>query len=146
VFDTHQTEALRVNVSDRESDPGRNDSQAMKLVRGAVMRALDGREHAFEDAVKTAVSRVLDALAGGFVPGDVSAEQAEAVLASLEERRGRHVLPECAERESGRLKNEYGLAPLRVRGLERVALHADLVMLARLSQALSRARAVPLAA
>jgi len=44
------------------------------------------------------------------------------------------------------LKNEYGLAPLRVRGLERVALHADLVMLARLSQALSRARAVPLAA
>ncbi len=43
-------------------------------------------------------------------------------------------------------KNEYGLAPLRVRGLERVQLHADLVMLARLSQALSRARAVPLAA
>jgi hypothetical protein len=34
---------------------------------------------------------------------------------------------------------ECGLAPLRVRGLERVALHADLVMLARLSQALARA-------
>jgi hypothetical protein len=50
------------------------------------------------------------------------------------------------EREFGRLKNEYGLAPLRVRGLERVALHADLVMLARLSQALARARAVPVAA
>jgi hypothetical protein len=50
------------------------------------------------------------------------------------------------EREFGRLKNEYGLAPLRVRGLERVALHADLVMLARMSQALSRARAIPLAA
>jgi hypothetical protein len=50
------------------------------------------------------------------------------------------------EREFGRLKNEYGLAPLRVRGLERVALHADLVMLARLSQALVRARALPLAA
>jgi hypothetical protein len=50
------------------------------------------------------------------------------------------------EREFGRLKNEYGLAPLRVRGLERVALHADLTMLARLSLALSRARAVPLAA
>ena len=50
------------------------------------------------------------------------------------------------EREFGRLKNEYGLAPLRVRGLERVQLHADLVMLARLSQALGRARAVPLAA
>ena len=38
------------------------------------------------------------------------------------------------------LKQHYGLAPLRVRGLERVALHADLVMLARLTQALSRAR------
>ncbi len=38
------------------------------------------------------------------------------------------------------------VAPLRVRGLERVALHADLTMLARLSQALARARAVPLAA
>jgi len=52
----------------------------------------------------------------------------------------------AVEREFGRLKNQYGLAPLRVRGLERVQLHADLVMLARLSQALSRARAVPLAA
>ncbi len=50
------------------------------------------------------------------------------------------------EREFGRLKNEYGLAPLRVRGLARVQLHADLTMLARLAQALSRARAVPLAA
>jgi DDE family transposase len=52
----------------------------------------------------------------------------------------------AVEREFGRLKHEYGLAPLRVRGIERVALHADLVMLARLSQALARARAVPLAA
>ena len=50
------------------------------------------------------------------------------------------------EREFGRLKHEYGLAPLRVRGLDRVALHADLTMLARLSQALARARPVPLAA
>lgn len=40
------------------------------------------------------------------------------------------------------LKNEYGLAPLRVRGLDRVALHADLTMLAQLSQALARARAL----
>jgi hypothetical protein len=52
----------------------------------------------------------------------------------------------AVEREFGRLKNEYGLAPLRVRGIECVALHADLVMLARPSQALARARAVPLAA
>ena len=52
----------------------------------------------------------------------------------------------AVEREFGRLKHQYGLAPLRVRGLERVALHADLVMLARLASALARARAVPLAA
>ncbi len=50
------------------------------------------------------------------------------------------------EREFGRLKHEYGLVPLRTRGLERVALHADLCILAQLSQALARARAVPLAA
>ena len=49
------------------------------------------------------------------------------------------------EREFGRFKNEYGLTPLRVRGLAKVALHADLTMLA-LSLALARARAVPLAA
>ena len=52
----------------------------------------------------------------------------------------------AVEREFGRLKNDYALAPLRVRGLERVRLHADLVMLARLSLALNRARALPLAA
>jgi hypothetical protein len=52
----------------------------------------------------------------------------------------------AVEREFGRLKHEYGLAPLRVRGLARVQLHADLTMLARLSQALARARAAPLAA
>jgi hypothetical protein len=52
----------------------------------------------------------------------------------------------AVEREFGRLKNECGLSPLRARGVERVALHADLTMLARLSVALARARAVPLAA
>ena len=52
----------------------------------------------------------------------------------------------AVEREYGRLKHDYGLAPLRVRGIERVALHADLVMLARLAQALGRARALALAA
>jgi hypothetical protein len=52
----------------------------------------------------------------------------------------------AVEREFGRLKHQYGLAPLRTRGIERVQLHADLTMLARLSQALARARAVPLAA
>jgi hypothetical protein len=46
----------------------------------------------------------------------------------------------AVEREFGRLKTDYGLAPLRVRGRERVALHADLVMLGRLGQALERQR------
>jgi hypothetical protein len=50
------------------------------------------------------------------------------------------------EREFGRLKHEWALAPLRVRGLDRVVLHADLTILAKLACALSRARAVPLAA
>ena len=40
----------------------------------------------------------------------------------------------AVERTFGRLKNEYALAPLRVRGRERAALHADLTML---SQALA---------
>jgi hypothetical protein len=40
----------------------------------------------------------------------------------------------------GRLKHNYGLAFLRVRGIERVRLHADLTMLARLALAVSRAR------
>ena len=52
----------------------------------------------------------------------------------------------AVEREFGRLKHDYGLAPLRVRGLERVQLHADLTILARLAQALARARAMSLAA
>jgi hypothetical protein len=50
------------------------------------------------------------------------------------------------EREFGRLKHEWSLLPLRVRGLDRVRLHADLTILAKLACALSRARAVPLAA
>ena len=52
----------------------------------------------------------------------------------------------AVERTFGRLKNDYALTPLRARRRERVALHADLCMLAMLSQALARARAVPLAA
>ena len=52
----------------------------------------------------------------------------------------------AVERAYGDLKLHYGLEPLRVRGRERVALHADLVMLGRLGQALSRARELALAA
>ncbi len=52
----------------------------------------------------------------------------------------------AVEREFGRLKNEWALLPLRVRGIERVRLHADLTVLAKIACALSRARAVPLTA
>ncbi len=52
----------------------------------------------------------------------------------------------CVERGFGRLKNEWALLPLRVRGLERVRLHADLTILTTLAVALAKARAVPLAA
>jgi hypothetical protein len=52
----------------------------------------------------------------------------------------------AVEREFGRLKHQWALAPLRVRGLDRVRLHADLTILGKLACALSRARAVPLAA
>jgi hypothetical protein len=49
------------------------------------------------------------------------------------------------EREFGRLKHERALLPLRVRGIERVRLHADPTILAKLACALSRA-CVPLGA
>lgn len=47
----------------------------------------------------------------------------------------------AVEREFGRLKNQWGLKPLRVRGLERVRLHADLTILTKLACALARSRA-----
>ncbi len=50
------------------------------------------------------------------------------------------------EREFGRLKNEWGLTPLRVRRIERVRLHADLTILAQLTVALNRSQEVALAA
>lgn len=46
------------------------------------------------------------------------------------------------ERGFGRLKHEWGALPLRVRRLERVALHVDLTMLACLGTALTRLRVV----
>ncbi len=47
----------------------------------------------------------------------------------------------AVEREFGRLKHQWGLKPLRVRGLERVRLHADLTILTRLACSLARVRA-----
>ncbi|MEA2181235.1 MAG: hypothetical protein QOF69_420, partial [Solirubrobacteraceae bacterium] len=52
----------------------------------------------------------------------------------------------AVEREFGRLKHEWAMLPLRVRGLERVRLHADLTILAKLGCALARARTATLAA
>jgi len=46
----------------------------------------------------------------------------------------------AVEREFGRLKHHSALAMIRVRGIERVRLHADLTMLARLSCELARLR------
>jgi hypothetical protein len=46
----------------------------------------------------------------------------------------------AVEREFARLKHEHGLASFRVRGLERVQLHADLTILSRLAQALHHGR------
>jgi transposase len=50
------------------------------------------------------------------------------------------------EREFGRLKNEWALTPLRVRRLERVKLHVDLTVLAKLACRLAAERAVAVAA
>lgn len=44
----------------------------------------------------------------------------------------------AVEREFGRLKGEWALAPLRVRRIERVRLHANLTILAKLATALAR--------
>ena len=44
------------------------------------------------------------------------------------------------EREFGRLKHEWSLLPLRVRGVDRVRLHADLTILAKLACRLATER------
>lgn len=52
----------------------------------------------------------------------------------------------AVEREFGRLKHEWALVPLRVRRIERVRLHADLTILAKLASVLSHTRAMEVAA
>jgi hypothetical protein len=49
----------------------------------------------------------------------------------------------AVEREFGRLKHEWALLPLRIRGLDRVRLHADLTILAKLACRLASERAAP---
>jgi len=60
------------------------------------------------------------------------------ILRGSEEWKRRYRSRSAVEREFGRLKNFYGLV-LRTRGLKKAQLHADLVILARLAQALDRA-------
>jgi IS5 family transposase len=50
------------------------------------------------------------------------------------------------ERSFGRLKNEWSLAPLRVRRIERVQLHANLTILSQLTSTLNQERTLALAA
>ena len=52
----------------------------------------------------------------------------------------------AVEREFGRLKNEWAMAPLRVRRLERVSLHVDLTVLAKLACRLASERTLAAAA
>jgi hypothetical protein len=52
----------------------------------------------------------------------------------------------AVEREFGRLENDWALSPLRVRGLDRVRLHADLTILAKLACTLTQTQDVALAA
>jgi hypothetical protein len=109
VFGAYRTEAeaLRDSAPVRES----HDSQAMKLVREAVMRGLDGREDAFQDAVETAVDRVLDAISRGLVVDNVvPADRAAEILAGLEEMgliAGRGRIDELAQRRAEELTRAF---------------------------------------
>jgi hypothetical protein len=52
----------------------------------------------------------------------------------------------AAERAFATLKTYHGLTPIRVQGLAKVQLHADLTILARLAHSLVSVRALPIAA
>jgi hypothetical protein len=49
--------------------------------------------------------------------------------------------PPISSTSFGRLKNEWGALPLRVRRLPRVRLHIDLTIMAQLASALAATRA-----
>jgi hypothetical protein len=116
VFGTYRTEGIRAHAS--ASDQGSNDSQVMRLVRVAVMRGLDdGGEHGFQDAVETAVGRILDAISNGLVVDNVvSADRAAEILEGLEELglvAGRETIERRAEERAqerlAALKQEHGI-------------------------------------
>jgi len=67
-------------------------------------------------------------------------ERALRVARSTDEWRSLYRRRSAVEREFGRLKHNFGLAMLRVRGIERVRLHADLTILGRLALELAKTR------
>jgi hypothetical protein len=101
-----------------EMENEQNSSQATRLVRAAVRKGLFGHEEELEAAVEAAFGRVIDSLSGGFVPGDVSAADAERTLRALEERgllvrpsRVEELAEERAQARLQALRAEHGLAP-----------------------------------
>jgi hypothetical protein len=60
-------------------------SQVDRLIRGAVRKGLKGHEEELEASVEAAFRKIVDSLSGGWVPGDVSAEQAARTLKELAE-------------------------------------------------------------
>ena len=77
----------------------------------------------------------------------VKADRLHPLIPRETQRRGRLYADRSAvERAFGRAKYEWALLPLRVRGIERVPLHAGLTVPAQLACALPRVRAVRLAA
>ena len=70
--------------------------------------------------------------------GAVGSQATQSEAAGAWCARGQYEQARAVEREFGRLKNEWSLAPLRMRGIERVRLHADLTIPAKLSIALAR--------
>jgi len=85
---------------------------------------------------------------GGCGPQALGSRRHPCALIPRESKRGVNLYRSggAVEREFGRLKHAWSLTPLRVRGIERVQLHADLTILAKLSGALARVRALPFAA
>jgi hypothetical protein len=74
-----------------------------------------------------------------------SGHREASIMRKSDEWRSLYRRRSAVDREFGRLKHHYGLGMLRVQGIERVRLHADLTILGRLALALSEARKVSLA-
>src|SRR5439155_14928269 len=114
----------------RSRAAGRPAAQCHRsLPRGAgarLARRVDARDGPRRDLEGRAVARSVGGL------GETESDE----WRSLYRRRS------SVEREFGRLKHHYALAMLRVRGIERVRLHADLTILGRLALELARLRAM----